>query len=52
MFPKNEVTCGLRATNKFKLDFITSKIKVTPKSVRLSEKLQLTAALCNEFWQQ
>ena len=27
---------------------ITSKINVTPEGVRLSEKLQLTAALCNE----
>ena len=26
-----------------------SKINVTPKGVRLSEKLQLTAALCNEI---
>ena len=26
----------------------TSKINHTPKGVRLSEKLQLTAALCNE----
>ena len=28
---------------------IASKINVTPKGVRLSEKLQLTAALCNEI---
>ena len=28
---------------------IASKINVTTKDVRLSEKLQLTAALCNEF---
>ena len=28
---------------------IASKITVTPKGVRLSEKLQLTAALCNEI---
>ena len=25
------------------------KINVTPKGVRLSEKLQITAALCNEI---
>ena len=31
---------------------IASKINGTPKSVRLSEKLQLTAALCNEIWPQ
>ena len=28
---------------------IASKINVTPKGVRLSEKLQLTAALCIEI---
>ena len=28
---------------------IASKICVTPNVVRLSEKLQLTAALCNEI---
>ena len=28
---------------------IASKINATPKGVRLSEKLQLTAALCNEI---
>ena len=28
---------------------IASKVKVTPKGVRLSEKLQLIAALCNEI---
>ena len=28
---------------------IASKINVTPKGVRLSQKLQLTAALCNEI---
>ena len=28
---------------------ITIKITVTPKGVRLSEKLQLNAALCNEI---
>ena len=28
---------------------IASKINVTPKGVKLSEKLQLTAALCNEI---
>ena len=31
---------------------IASKINVTPKGVRLSEKLQLTAALCDEIWPQ
>ena len=31
---------------------IAGKINVTPKGVRLSEKLQLTAALCNEIWLQ
>ena len=28
---------------------LASKINVTPKGIRLSEKLQLTAALCNEI---
>ena len=28
---------------------IASKINVTPKCARLSEKLELTAALCNEI---
>ena len=28
---------------------IASKINATAKGVRLSEKLQLTAVLCNEF---
>ena len=28
---------------------IESKINVTPKGARCSEKLQLTAALCNEI---
>ena len=39
----------------YKLEFpctITSKINVTPKKLRLPEKLQLTAALCNKIWQQ
>ena len=27
-----------------------SKVNVTPKVVKFSEKLQLTAALCNEIW--
>ena len=31
---------------------IASKINVTPEGVRLSVKLQLTAALCNEIWPQ
>ena len=31
---------------------IASKINNTPNSVRLSEKLQLTAALYNEIWPQ
>ena len=31
---------------------IGSKINDTPKGGRLSEKLQLTAALCNEIWLQ
>ena len=31
---------------------IASKTNGTPKGVRLSEKLQLTAALCNEIWPQ
>ena len=31
---------------------IASKINATPKGVRLSEKLQFTAALCNEIWQK
>ena len=30
----------------------TSKVHVTPKGVRLSGKLQLIAALCNEIWPQ
>ena len=39
--------------NKFeKSRTIASKINVTTKGVRLSEKLQLTAALCNEIWPQ
>ena len=28
---------------------VTSKINDTPKDVRFSEKLQITAALCNEI---
>ena len=31
---------------------IASKINVTTKGVRLTEKLQLTATLCNEIWPQ
>ena len=31
---------------------VASKINVTPKGVRLSEKGQLTAALCNEIGPQ
>ena len=31
---------------------IASKINGTSIDVRLSEKLQLTAALCNETWPQ
>ena len=31
---------------------IASKKNVTTKGIRLSEKLQLTAALCNEIWPQ
>ena len=31
---------------------IADIINVTSKGVRLSEKLQLTAALCNEIWPQ
>ena len=31
---------------------IASKINATPEGVRLSEKLKLTAALCNENWPQ
>ena len=31
---------------------IASKINVTPKCVWLSEKLHLTAGVCNEIWPQ
>ena len=38
---------------KYKMeDTIASKINVTPKGVRLSEKLQSTAALCIEILPQ
>ena len=37
-------------TNRdFSLSIMASKINVTPKGVRLSKILQLTAALCNEM---
>ena len=44
-----ELVCNL--IKEINLYCIASKINVTLKGVRLSEKLQLTAALCNEILQ-
>ena len=46
---------NLQVFNFIKKEFqyiIASKINGTPKGVRLLEKLQVTAALCNEIWPQ
>ena len=45
----NENKQNIRSKNILMLYTIASIINVAPKGVRLSEKRQLTAALCNEI---